>query len=213
VRTDSHQSVARERVNEGELARHQIAKLEGGRAWVLAGGLGRPRLWARATDSALDGWTKSLDATRGHPPETRLEHAIGAARQSLASTIECLVEREVPDVTLAGLLLEAGALHVITAGTSRIYVQRGAQPHRLTPREEPTTGLLATPPTRSTFALEPGDLVLAGSVSAFSMRSISRLSAVLEEDPHAAPAVLVSVLTEPAALAGLGAAAVALRVS
>jgi hypothetical protein len=213
VRTDSHQSVARERVHEGELARHQIAKLEGGRAWILVGGLGRPRLWGRTTDSAIEGWTKALDASRGRPPETRLEQALAAARESLAQTCECLVERELPDVVLAGLLLEAGTLHVIAAGASRIYVQRGAQPQRLTPREEPAGGLLATPPTRSTLALEPGDLVLAGSVSAFSMRSISRLSAVLDEDPNATPAVLVSVLTEPAALAGLGAAALALRVS
>lgn len=213
MRTDSHQSVARERVHEGELARHQIAKLEGGRAWMLAGGLGRPRLWSRTTDSVLAGWAKSLDASRGRPPEARLEQALAGARESLANACECLVEREVPDVVLAGVLLEAGTLHVIAAGASRVYVQRGAQAHRLTPREEPTGGLLSTPPTRSTLALEPGDLVLAGSVSAFSVRGISRLSAVLDEDPNATPAVLVSVLTEPAALAGLGAAALALRVS
>ncbi len=213
MRTEAHQSVARERVHEGELARHQIARLEGGRAWVIAGALGRPRLWSRATDSAIGGWTSALVASRGRPPETRLDDALTAARTALADACERLVEREVPDVLLAGLLLEAGTLYVVTAGASRVYVQRGPQPRRLTPRDEPEGGLLAAAPTRTAIALEPGDLVLAGSVSAFSLRSVARLSAVLDEDARATPAVLVSVLTEPAALAGLGAAALALRVA
>jgi hypothetical protein len=199
-------------VRTGELARHQIAKLEGGRAWVVVGGLGLPRLWSYGTTHALAGYAKALDAARGRPPGERLEGALTSARAALASACDCLVEKQVPDVVLLGLLVDSGTLHVLCAGAGRVYVQRAGAPQRLTPRDDPRDGLLFAEATRSSLALEPGDLVLAGSVSAFSVRGVARLAAVLEEDPRATPSVLVSVLTEPAALAGVGAAAVALRV-
>lgn len=197
----------------GELARHQIAKLEGGRAWVVVGGLGLPRLWGYGTTHALTGFVTALDAARERPATQRLDDALTAARAALADACDCLVEKQVPDVVLLGLLIDAGTLHVLSAGAGRVYVQRAGAPQRLTPREDPRDGLLFADATRCSLALEPGDLVLAGSVSAFSVRGVARLAAVLEQDPHAAPAVLVSVLTEPAALAGVGAAAIALRVT
>ena len=213
MRTDSHQSVARARVRTGELARHQIAKLEGGRAWIVAGGLGLPRLWGYGTTHALDAYAKSLEGARGRPATERLDGALAASRRALVAACECLVEKQVPDVVLLALLVDAGTLHVLSAGASRVYVQRGGTPQRLTPREDPRDGLLFAEATRSSMALEPGDLILAGSVSAFSVRGVARLAAVLEEDLRASPSVLVSVLTEPAALAGVGAAAIALRVA
>ena len=131
----------------------------------------------------------------------------------LADACECLVEKQVPDVVLLALLVDAGVLHVLSAGAGRVYVQRAGTPQRLTPREDPRDGLLFAAATRSSISLEPGDLVLAGSVSAFSVRGVARLAAVLDEDAKTSPEVLVSVLTEPAALAGVGAAAIAMRVA
>ena len=110
------------------------------------------------------------------------------------------------------MLLEHGALHVVTAGAGRVYVQRAGTPKRLTPREDVREGLLEAQATQSSLPLEPGDLILAGSVSAFSIRAVARLAALLEADTTAAPAVLVDILVEPAALAGIGAAAAAIRV-
>ncbi len=213
MRTESHQSVARARVRTGELARHQIAKLEGGRAWVVLSGLGLPRLWDYGMRHTLAGYTKSLEAGRGRPAPERLDAALAAARIALADACDRIVEKQVPDVVLLALLVDAGTLHVLSAGAGRVYVQRAGTPQRLTPREDPRDGVLFAAATRSSLPLEPGDLVLAGSVSAFSVRAVARLAAVLEEDPRASPEVLVSVLTEPAALAGVGAAAIALRVA
>ena len=60
--------------------------------------------------------------------------------------------------------------------------------------------------------VEPGDLVMMGSVSAFSMRAISQVVSVLAADPKTAASVIASVLTDPAGQAGVGAAAVVVRI-
>ena len=60
--------------------------------------------------------------------------------------------------------------------------------------------------------LEPGDLVLAGSATAFSVRAIAQVVTVLSEDARTGPAVIASLLTEPAGQAGAGAAAAVVRV-
>jgi hypothetical protein len=213
MRMESQSSVTRARVRGGELVRHEVRRLDGGRAWAIAGGLGLPRLWRFAIGRTLDAVGASVEATRGSAGATRLDHALGAARMALARACDMLIERDLPDVALIVMLVDGGHLHVLCAGAGRVYVQRGATPERLTPREDVKGGLLLAEATRADTPLEPGDLVLAGSASAFSVRAVARLAAVLEEDPHATPSVLAGVLTEPAAQAGLGAAAVALRVA
>jgi hypothetical protein len=213
MRMESQTSVTRARVRGGAIRRHEVRKFEGGRAWAIAGGLGLPRLWRFGIGRTLDAVGASVEATRGSAGATRLDHALGAARMALAQACDTLIEREAPDVTLLVLMLDGPQLHVLCAGAGRVYVHRGAVPERLTPRDEPQGGLLFAEATRAQTRLEPGDLVLAGSASAFSVRGVARIAAVLEEDPRATPSVLASVLTEPAAQAGLGAAALALRVA
>src|SRR5690606_25241288 len=110
------------------------------------------------------------------------------------------------------LLFDQGELHVVSAGPVRAYLHRKGKPQRLTPREEPTGGVLRSAVSHCSISLEPGDLVMLGSVSAFSMRAISQVVTVLQSDPKTSPSVIASVLTDPAGQAGVGAAAAVLRI-
>jgi hypothetical protein len=82
----------------------------------------------------------------------------------------------------------------------------------MTPREGDPLGMLDGDPMHVTIAAEPGDLVLAGSASAFSASAVGRVASALQNDPNVPPAVLAALLTEPASKAGVGAVALALRI-
>lgn len=213
MRTDSHISVTRTTVREGELARHAAVRLDGGRAFVVATGLGLPRTWPLATGSILAGFELGLEETRSKGPHGsgRALHCAERARVALAEQCDRLVERQLPDGAFVALLVEHGELHVVSAGPVRAYLHRKGKPQRLTPREEPAGGVLRAAVSHCNLSLEPGDLVMMGSVSAFSMRSISQVVSVLQSDPKTSPSVIASVLTDPAGQAGVGAAAIVLR--
>ena len=212
MRTDAHISIARTDVRQGALTRHAAVRLDGGRAFVVTTGLGLPRTWGLTTEAALRGFEAGLDETRGKPPAERLRVAMAEARARLADACDSLVERALPDATMCGLVLGDGHLHAMSVGPGRVYLQRGGRPKRLTAREDAEGGLLRARPSICSAPVDPGDLVLAGSVTAFSMSSIAKAMSVLGEDPGTSPAVLASLLTEPAAKAGVGAAAVVVRV-
>jgi len=212
VKADAHLSVVKARVRSGEIARHAAIKLDAGRAFLVTTALGLPRMWGYVTDPVLDRFSKELESTRGKGAAARLEAALNAARAELALRCDVLVERQLPDVTLVALLLEHGELHVLSAGPGRAYLHRRGDTHRLTPREDRPEGLLKATPAWCTMTLEPSDLVLTGSISAFSVRAVARLTTVLDADPKVTPSVVASVLTEPATKAGVGAAAVVLRI-
>ncbi len=208
-------------MREGELSRHAAVRLEGGRSLAVSSGLGPPRLWSFSTRATLGGFTAGLDETKpstaSQPGARRgIERGLYVAERArafLAEACDQLVERQAPDASLVAALVSEGSLHVVSAGPGRVYLHRRGKPQRLTPRDEPTGGLLHAHVTHCSTPLEPGDLVLAGSVSAFSMRSIAQVVSVLAADPQVAPSVLASLLTDPAAQAGVGAAAVVLRVA
>ncbi|MEZ4246943.1 MAG: hypothetical protein R3B99_01680 [Polyangiales bacterium] len=61
-----------------------------------------------------------------------------------------------------------------------------------------------------TIAAEPGDLVLAGSASAFSASAVGRVASALQND-SVPPAVLAALLGARGK-AGVGAVALALRI-
>lgn len=212
MRADGHISIARADVRDGELTRHVARRYEAGRAYAVATGLGMPRTWGISTSAVLGGFEKGLEESKGQEPTDRLKTSISQARSSLAEHCDRLVERLLPDATLVALMLADGHLHVMSVGPGRVYVQRSGKPKRLTAREEGNAGILRARPSVCATPIEPGDLVLAGSVTAFSMSSIAKAMSVLSADPDTAPAVLASLLTEPAAKAGVGAAAVVLRV-
>jgi serine/threonine protein phosphatase PrpC len=212
VKTDGHISVARAEVRSGALTRHVAARYDGGSCYLVSTGLGLPRTWSIATDAVLDGFEKGLTASAADAPAERLKLAVNQARSSLVERCDHLVERIHPDATLVALLLAEGQLHVISAGPGRVYLQRGGRPKRLTARDDSNQGLLRARPSVCTTPIEPGDLLLAGSVTAFSMSAVAKAISVLTQDPGTTPAVLASLLTEPAAKAGVGAAAIVLRV-
>lgn len=211
MRAEAHVSVVRATVRSATLPRHAAVRLEQGRAWAVSGGIGFPRLWGYATDAALEGFGSGLVRTKGAPGPERLAAGVDDARARLTVRVDALVERHVPDATLLGLLIDGAELHAISVGAARVYVYRGTDPKRLTPKEDPRDGLMHATPSACRWELAPGDLVLAGSVSAFSMRAIARLATIVESDRAAQPSVLASILTEPAAIAGIGAAALVLR--
>jgi hypothetical protein len=213
VRTESHISSAKAKVREVDLARHAAVRLEGGRAYAVSAALALPRLWAYATGAVLDGFAVGLARQKTANGAQRIGDAIEEARQRLHQRCEALVEKRLPDATLLGLVIDHGELHVACAGPGRVYLHRRGDPKRLTPREDEPEGLLKARPALCREMLEPGDVILAGTVSAFSMRAIGKLASVLEADPKSPTAVLASLLTEPAGKAGLGAAAIALRVA
>lgn len=212
MRADCHISIARADVRDGALTRHVAKRFEGGRAYAVATGLGLPRTWGISTSAVLAGFEKGLEESKGADPSERLKRAISQARADLAEHCDRLVERLLPDATLVTLLLADGQLHVMSVGPGRVYVQRSGRPKRLTAREESNIGILRARPSVCSTPIEAGDLILAGSVTAFSMSSIAKAMSVLSADADTAPSVLASLLTEPAAKAGVGAAAVVARV-
>jgi hypothetical protein len=211
MRADAHVAIVRAEVRRGALARHEAAKLDAGRAWVVAGGLGPPRSWWIATATTIRAFETAYDES-GQRGADRLAEAMDRAREALAAKCDSLIEHTLPDATVLALALERGELHVVTAGKNRAYLHRKGEPTRLTPRQETHEGLLHATPTRCTVALEPDDVVLAGSSSAFSSRAIEKFASVVTTDPQAPPSVLATILTDPAQQVGVGACAVVLRV-
>jgi hypothetical protein len=218
MRTQSHISVARAKVREGEITRHSGLKLDGGKVFLVASGLGLPRTWPFALEAVARGFEAGLE--EAHPAgggrRARADRLVAAAdrvRRELAEACDRLVERTLPDAAFAAIAIDEGDLHVVSAGPCRVYLHRSGKPQRLTPRDEAKDGALLARVTQCSTPLEPGDLVMAGSVSAFSMRSIAQVVTVLQDDPRTEPPILASLLTEPAAQAGVGASAVVIRVA
>lgn len=211
MRPDAHLSIVPAEVRERSIARHGGLRLDSGRTYVLAGGMGLPRLWPRVILAALEGFEKAI-AQSAAPSGERLDLGVRAAQESLRSACDALIERMLPDATLLALTVDHDDLHAVSVGPGRIYVHRRGTPHRLTPREDPSEGLLRGAPAKCAYPIEPGDVILAGSVSAFSMRAIAKLASVLEADDEAQPSVLATLLTEPASRAHVGAVALAARV-
>ncbi len=211
MRPEAHLSVVEAEVRQRALPRHRALRLESGRAFAIAGAQGPPRLWGLVLDAALAGFERVFEETH-RAGAARLQAAVEAAQEELSRRTHALVEHTLPDAILVSLLADHDELHVMSVGASRVYLQRRGQPQRLTPREDPPEGLREGTPVRCSVALEPGDVVLAGSVSAFSVQAVAKLASVLEADPRTPPSVLATLLTEPAAKAGVGAAGLVLRV-
>jgi hypothetical protein len=216
MRTQSHISVARAKVREGEITRHLGLRLEGGQVFLVASGLGLPRTWTIALEAVERGFATGLEESASFGKRVRADRLVAAAdrvRRELAQSCDQLVERTLPDAAFAALSLDEGQLHVVSAGPCRVYLHRSGKPQRLTPRDEATDGALVARVTQCSTLLEPGDLVMAGSVSAFSMRAVAQVVTVLQDDPRTEPPILASLLTEPASQAGVGAAAVVIRLA
>jgi len=177
---------------------------------VVVSAIGPPRLWSFAC-------TTLLNAVRKHcllaPTEDAdaLARVLSVAHQALGARSDLLIERTLPDAALLLAILDGDKVHCASAGSSRLYVHRNGESHRLTPRDADGSLLDGARVTVS-MAIEPGDLVMAGSSSAFSDRAVNRIVSTLQTDPSTPVTVLAALLTEPAAQGGVGAAAIVARV-
>ncbi|NOY91922.1 MAG: hypothetical protein GXP55_12065 [Deltaproteobacteria bacterium] len=211
MRAVAHVSVARAEVRGRRLGRHAARVLAGGSACAVASARGWPRLFAPCLEVSLDGFAACIGERCGSPEE-RLEKALEAAREALAAYLDRLVERVLPDVALTAFVLGDGALHAARVGGGRVYMHRRGKTARLTPRGEPGGGLLTAPIERSDTNLRSGDLILAGSSSAFSANAVEAAAEAVARDPSVPPSVLANMLTTPAADAAIGAVALVARV-
>lgn len=212
MRPEAHLSVAPAEVRDTPLAKHAGERLAPG-TYAIVSANGRPRLWSYANGAVLRGFARGVETGRTLEGTTLVEHAFLQARGALVEALNVLVERVIPDVSFLAVHLDHLGLHVMSVGDSRAYLHRGTKtPQRMTPREGDSNGMLDGDPTHVTIVAEPGDLVLAGSASAFSASAVGRVATALQNDPNLPPAVLAALLTEPANKAGVGAVALALRI-
>jgi hypothetical protein len=137
--------------------------------------------------------------------------ALGEARSAVTRLGESLIEHRGPDAVLLAISIEHGHAHVVGAGPARAYLHRRGEAQRLTPRPDTEEGLRLGTPFHCATPLQQGDLLLAGSASAFSEPAVAQVTASLRRDPDATPSVLAHLLTEPASEQAVGAAAVAMR--
>lgn len=212
MRADAQAMVVPSSLRSHEIARHGAYRHRGGQIFAAAEARGLPRLWGTTLDIVLDAFGAALDGQAPNPSGDRLEVALRSARRELRLSHARTVERLLPDASLLAVDVEGDQLEVLGAGDVRAYVHRAGEAKRLTPRDRPPDALLRGTPFRSRSPLYPGDVVLAGSESAFSQEAVGRVAALLGEDPDASPALLANLLTEPAATAGAGAVAIVLRI-
>ena len=212
MRHQAHESVTPADVRGTPLRRHAVRRFDGGRIYAVVTGSGWPRYWGFTHQAVLRGFAHGLTQSAELSPSVRLSRAVDEARAALISSCEELIERTVPDAGLAACSLSSGSLYLVVVGDARAYLRRGRNPTRLTPRQPSQGGLMTGKPVTTETVLDPDDLVLMGSASAFSEAAINRVSRVLEEDGHSPPTVIASLMTEPAGRAGVGAAAVAARI-
>lgn len=210
MRMEAHVSVAPTRLHGRELRRHSAERFDAGRAFFVTTARSWPRLFGLLRSSAEAGFEAGLKNTNLRGRE-RLHAAMRSARRALSEAAGSLIEREPRDVSVLGALLDGAELHVHRAGGHRAYVHRHGKTERITPRDEPSDGLLGETLWEGSLLLDPGDLVLLGTSTAFSTRAVGKVASVLAQDPDVPPAVVATILTEPADRAGAGAAAIALR--
>ena len=214
MRTDFHISVEAARVRDREIARHVVRELDGSRGFLITSGVGAPRGWSFTHEPLGDGFVRGLTENAQIPARPRLRNAFSAARDELAERCNALIERRVPDAAALALYFDGGDAHVIAAGNTRAYLWRHGEHRRLTSEQRGGVngGILREEAGHSEIAVEPRDVILLGTGSAFSEKSVEKLSSVLHADPETSVGILATLMTEPARELGTGAAAVALRI-
>lgn len=200
-------------VAQGELRQSDVRSFADGRVLSLASALGPPRLWGYGLDAVFAGIAEGLERPHDGRLITQLHQAFEGARQRLRSQVDALVERHRCDVGLALLALDASSLHVLCAGPVRAYLRRLDTVRRLTPNDDRSEGLLKVPASAHTERVEPGDLVVAGSLTAFCDESLQRLGTALAHDHLLPPHTVIELLNASAAGSRRGVSSLALRVA
>lgn len=199
-------------VARGELRQTDTRVYEGGVILALASALGPPRLWGYGIDSAFQGFEEGIARPHDGRTITRLHQGLDAAGSRLKARVEALVERRRCDVGLVALALDAGQVHVLSIGPVRAYLRRRDQIKRLTPREDRAEGLLKARPSFCSEWTEPGDLVVAGCLSAFCDESLQSVGSALAEHPGLPVQQVTELLNKSAAASRIGVSSIALRV-
>jgi len=220
ARFDVQISLTKARIREASLRQHAVRvfppSTEPGansETIVLATALSAPRLWGFMLDAALAGFEEGLGRPSDGRASTRLHQAFDGAQRRVRTRAESLIERRVPDVGLLALALDGTILHVLCLGPARAYLQRRRSLRRLSPRDDRPEGVLKAAPTWCAEETEPGDLVMAGSLTAFNDQALGPVRAQMESGSALAPRKIVEDLNKHAAMHGIGAAALAFRVS
>ena len=204
-------AVTKARVRAALLRQHEVLLLEDEAIAVLATALSAPRLWGVMLDQALAGFREGLDRPHNGRASTRLHQGFDSCQKRVRCFAQSLIERRLPDVGVLALALEGSVLHVLCLGPARAYLHRRRALRRLSPKDDRPEGVLKAAPTWCAEQLEPGDLLFAGSLTALSDDSTSKLRQRLESGYLIPPRALVEDLNKPAAVAGIGAAALAFR--
>jgi hypothetical protein len=208
---DIQVAITKARVGTGQLRQHEVLLLEDEKTLVLATALSSPRLWGSMLDAAMSGFLEGLARPHNGRASTRLHQAFDGTQKRVRLLSESLIERRVPDVGLLALTLEGKLLHVLCLGPARAYLHRRRSIRRLSPRDDRAEGVLKATPTWCAEELEEGDLLFAGSLTAFGEEALQTLRGQLESGYLLPTRKVVEDLNKPAAAAGIGAAAMAFR--
>jgi hypothetical protein len=212
MQVEAHCAVELAHVGEGRLRQHDARLFDAGSTLVLVSALGSPRLWGYVLDAALEGFAEGLSRPSDGRTSTRLAQGLDAAQKRARAKVEVLLDRRPPDVGLLALGRDGPLLHVVCAGPQRAYLWRNDELRRLTPSDDRAHGLLRAAPSWCVEALEPGDTLIAGSITACSEASLDRLRDNLHRAPGVSLARSVEQLNAAAASARLGAAAAGLKI-
>lgn len=204
-------AVTKARIGTGYLRQHEVQLLSEEHTLVLATALSAPRLWGSLLDAAMAGFREGWSRPHNGRASTRLHQAFDGTQKRVRVLADSLIERRVPDVGLLALTVEGELLHVLCLGPARAYLHRRGTIRRLSPRDDRAEGVLKATPTWCAEELEQGDLVFAGSLSAFGEEALSALRAQLEGGSAVPTRRVVEDLNKPAAASGIGAAAMAFR--
>ncbi len=214
-------------MRDTDLYRHSTHQFANQRGFAVTTAHSLPRLWqfstqaaARALDSAFEPsppseTTKHAPMNPAHTPinPAQVETAMQQAQQTFANHCGTLIERQTPDCRLVALWIEGSLMHTVRVGSGRVYLKRGNErPQRLTPREDSLGGLLEGAPFHSTTPIEPDDIILLGSSTAFSQQSVDDVGKVLSQDAQPDLGLLARLLTRPTIQNTLGGAAITLRI-
>jgi hypothetical protein len=214
---DVQVSLTKARIREASLSQHAIrvfpASEGASETIVLATALSAPRLWGFMLDAALAGFEEGLSRPSDGRASSRLHQAFDGAQRRVRARAEGMIERRLPDVGLLALALDGKILHVLCLGPARAYLQRRRSIRRLSPRDDRAEGVLKAAPTWCAEETESGDLLMAGSLTAFSEQAMGPLRTQMEGGFALPARKVVEDLNKPAAAQGVGAAAFAFRLS
>lgn len=201
-------------VNGGKLLRHAAQKLPYRpvcQDYVVATSHGFPRCWRVCLDAAIQGYKRGLTLSK-HNGMLALCEGVEHARVAMKAASNARIDVHAYNASLIGISVEDNQVHCVQVGQGRVYLcKRNEVPDRLTTRITDGQGLLRGEPLLCSKAVKEGDMLVCGTETAFTQRSVAKFVQATSNDPKVPPRTLTQLLIQPAALSGQGAAAVVLR--